>query len=362
VKSGSISPSIAQSRKNHEQKTSSSFHLGTVFEKDANGRYTARARLYHDILSYALADRPRRVFLFNDLAKFVIQKNLEYRDYYSGSKAHVPMSARIANRRDTIQKCIDDLMQLTLIVQLGYAPALRNGLPTPKYVFTRSGKTVALFLKRLDASKRQSADEEIFQLLKHQYSESNAATNRFHLKFLKRLKRDGLLGKILNLVTDYLSHSHELEQILNVYGFVTFRAFTDPNIGKKVWRSFLATFGDVDDKTRRIVLRYEKASLENNIASGSRFRTKEWEDLWIENIVDDSKITLAGACENCIRTSAVIVDYFEYKKGLLTSKKGLYATECPKCKAKKSFYVLSGRDSKDIQQLLTLSFLEPLSS
>ena len=125
--------------------------------------------------------------------------------------------------------------------------------------------------------------------------------------------------------------------------------------------NFLATFGDVDDKTRRIAMRYEKADLENNIASGSRFRTKEWEDLWIENVTDDSKVTLAGACKKCFRTSAIVVDYLEYKKGILTSKKGLYATACPKCNAKKSFYVLPDRDSKDLQRLLTLRF-EPPSS
>lgn len=328
-----------------------------IFEKDAAGRYTARARLYQDILSYSLADRPHGVFLFNDLAKFAIQKNQEYREYYSGSKAHTPMSARIANRRNTIQKCIDDLMQIALITQLGVVSGMKNRLPTPKYAFTRSGRTVALFLQRLDAARRKNADEQIFQLIVSQYSEGKAAANRFHVAFLKRLKRDGLLGKILDQVGDYLSHTHELEQILNVFGIVTFRAFTDPRIGKQVWRSYLAAFGDVDDRTRRIAMRYEKSALENNIASGSRFRTKEWEDLWIENVADDSKITLTGACKKCATTSAIVVDYFEYKKGILASKKGLYATACPKCTAKRGFYIFSGGDSRDIQRLLALSFL-----
>jgi hypothetical protein len=239
--------------------------LGIIFEKDTIGQYTARARLYHDVISYALVDRPQKTFLFNDIAKFVIRRNAEYQQYYSGSKAHVPMSARIANRRDTIQKCIDDLQKITLIVQVGIAAALKNKIPTPKYEFTPSGKTVALFLQRLDAGKKQDADEKIFQVLKSTYSQSDAAANRFHVKFIKRLKIDGLLEEILDRVTEYLSSTHELEHILNVYGIVTMRIFSDPKMVTKVWNSYLTTFKDIDVKTRRIILRYEKARLENNL-------------------------------------------------------------------------------------------------
>ncbi len=300
------------------------------------------------------------MFLFNDIAKFVIQRNAEFQDYYSGSKAHVTMSARIANRRDTIQKCINDLQKIMLMVQVGTIPALKNKIPTPKYAFTPSGKTVALFLERLDPRKKQDADEKIFQVLKLTYSNNDTAANRFHVKFIERLKLDGLLGEILDAVTEYLPRTHELERILNVYGIVTMRAFSDPKMVEKVWNSYLATFNDIDAKTRRIILRYEKARLENNIAAGSRFRTKEWEDLWIDNIADDSKIALGGICEKCLKPSAILVDYFEYLKAILTSEKGMYSTTCPKCKSERTFYVLPGNDSRELRRLHTLRFFGDL--
>lgn len=359
--SPSIKPRSTKQRQQqpHLLSSSSNFHLGIIFEKDANSRYTERARLYQDIISYALEDTSQ-IFLFNDIAKFVIQRHAEYHEYYSGSKAHVPMSARIANRRDTIQKCINDLQEITLIVKVGSTPALKNKIPTPKYIFTPSGKTVALFLERLDPKKKQDADEKIFQVLKLTYSQSDLAANKFHLKFIERLKVDGLLEEILDRVTEYLSSTHELEHILSVYGIVTFRAFSDPMIVRKVWRSYLATFNDIDTKTRQIILRYEKTRLEHNITSGSRFRTKEWEDLWINHIADDSKIVLGGLCEKCFKSSAVVVDYFDYLNGVLTSEKAIYSTNCPKCKSERTFYVLPGNDSRDLRRLHTLRFISDL--
>lgn len=116
--------------------------------------------------------------------------------------------ARIANRRDTIQKCINDLQKITLIEHIGIAPGLRNKIPTPEYPFTPSGKTVALFLQRLDARKKQRADEKILELLKSTYSQSDAAANRFHVKFIERLKLDGLLEEILDAGTECLSRTH----------------------------------------------------------------------------------------------------------------------------------------------------------
>ena len=361
MKTGSNSPSIkAQRRKQHQQKTisPSTFHLGIIFEKDSNGNYTGGARLYHDIISYALADKKDgEVFLFNDIAKFVIKRNAEYQKYYSGSKAHMPMSARIANRRDTIEKCIKDLQKIELVEQVGTVPALKNKIPTPKYAFTSSGKTVALLLQRLVPEKRQDAEEQIFQLIKSNYSQSDAASNRFHVRFLERLKIDGLLGEILDRVTIYLSSTHELEHILNVFGFVgfvTMRAFSDPEMIRRVLNSYVATFKDIDAKTRRIILRYEKNRLENNIASGSFLRTKEWEELWIDNVADDSKIVLGGVCKECRKPSAILMDYFEHLKGILTSEKGVCTTTCPKCKAEKTFLVIPGNDSRELRRLHTL--------
>ena len=127
-----------------------------------------------------------------------------------------------------------------------------------------------------------------------------------------------------------------------------------------MWSSYVATFNDIDRKTCRILFRCEKMRLENNIASGSRFRTKEWEDLLIDNVTDDSKIVLAGACKNCLKASPIVVDYLKYLKGILTSDERMYATTCPKCKSQRTFYILPGKDSKDSKSCKCLGFFSGL--
>ena len=131
------------------------------------------------------------------------------------------MSARISNRRDTIQKCINDLQEIGLIARLGFTRALKNNIPTPKYAFSSDGKIIALLLQRLDLAKKQDADGKIFQLFKSAYNFRNdSAANRLQVKLLERLKWDGLLEELLDMVTDYLSNLHELTRILDVLGIM----------------------------------------------------------------------------------------------------------------------------------------------
>ena len=242
--------------------------------------------------------------------------------------------------------------------RLGFTRALKNNIPTPKYAFSSDGKIIALLLQRLDLAKKQDADEKIFQLFKSAYNFRNdSAANRLQVKLLERLKLDGLLGELLDMVTDYLSNLHELMRILDVLGIMIIAAFHNPRTTRKVWSSYVATFNDIDRKTCRILFRCEKMRLENNIASGSRLRTKEWEDLLIDNVTDDSKIVLAGACKNCLKASPIVVDYLKYLKGILISDERMYATTCPKCKSQRTFYILPGKDSKELQKLQMPRFL-----
>ena len=48
-------------------------------------------------------------FRFTELGKWLMKKNIEFINDYSGSKGHTSISARIANKRQRIQNCIDNL-------------------------------------------------------------------------------------------------------------------------------------------------------------------------------------------------------------------------------------------------------------
>ena len=55
-----------------------------------------------------------------------MKRNNEFYNYYMGPKAHTPPNARVANKRQRIQRHIDDLIQLGLIYEKQIVKAERK--------------------------------------------------------------------------------------------------------------------------------------------------------------------------------------------------------------------------------------------
>jgi hypothetical protein len=87
--------------------------INAVVEAHSNGTPTDSALRYQGILKYGL-EHPEG-FIFTDLGNWLIEKLSQYRNYYTNSKSHIPRSARLANRRQTIQEHLDNLIRMELI-------------------------------------------------------------------------------------------------------------------------------------------------------------------------------------------------------------------------------------------------------
>ena len=66
-----------------------------------------------------------------------------------------------------------------------------------------------------------------------------------------------------------------------------------------MWNTFVATLNSLDERSRKMILYYEKIDIEKRIADRSEFLSREWEELWLENINDCYKLVLIGMCEIC---------------------------------------------------------------
>ena len=71
--------------------------MNIVFER-SEGKYD-NSELYQDILKYARKRRDQQGFKFSHVGRWLINENIEFRSYYTGSKAHVPKSARLCITR-----------------------------------------------------------------------------------------------------------------------------------------------------------------------------------------------------------------------------------------------------------------------
>jgi hypothetical protein len=89
--------------------------MGIIFKAKSDHSKYDNSLLYQYILRYPVEHNYADGFKFNELANWLIKNYPEFSEYYTGSRANTPKSARIANRSHRIQGCIDNLIKLGIM-------------------------------------------------------------------------------------------------------------------------------------------------------------------------------------------------------------------------------------------------------
>ena len=85
-----------------------------------------------------------------------MKNNREFiNDYSSDSDRNKSISARIANKRQRIQNCIDNLIKWDFLLISKMVTAEKNGLKTPLYLLTPLGKLFYLIVKAIFSNKKK---------------------------------------------------------------------------------------------------------------------------------------------------------------------------------------------------------------
>jgi hypothetical protein len=125
--------------------------INAILETHSNGIFTESALLYQGILEYGL-EHPV-AFIFTDLGNWLIKSLSQYRDYYTDSKSHIPKSARLANRRQTIQAHLDNLTNMELIHEKSKTKSQKTGEDMPLLDLTLEGRFLARIIEAKDPNK-----------------------------------------------------------------------------------------------------------------------------------------------------------------------------------------------------------------
>ncbi len=194
-------------------------YLNDIFE-NKDGIYSKDALLLQDILKYGISKERSLNFKFTDMAKWLMNNNREFHDYYAGS--HDTMTNRIAKRRQRIQAALNKLQNLRLVVQTGSIKAERNNLETPTYDLTRNGYFSAALVS-INASKHLKKDElqlmyDVFygvleSLLTATISENSDTKSIVIKKIFQKIKEKSLIHEFGVEVLNTL-HSNERDQML----------------------------------------------------------------------------------------------------------------------------------------------------
>lgn len=303
------------------------------------------ALLYQDILAYG--KKKNEGFKFTELANWLLQKNREFIDEFSGSKAKTPLSTRLAIKRNRIQRHIDNLVQLGLVYEKTKIKGVKNQSPTPLYDYTLPGYLVTWLLD-INMNYLDKTDETIHKVLNviHYFViVKDSASVIFISNFFDICKNKGtfdsvisyFLGLILpkSRITDgyhllrlFLGLSHSLNWIL-----------ADRE-------AFFEALDDLDEGFRKIVLFQIKMEIEEYY--NSNYLTEEWKhskmiyDIYrnnkeftrdihfhdflnivavpgkkwqlmrFNNIINYSNVVVPGFCSSCNKEQPFVIDVFEY--------------------------------------------------
>ncbi len=156
--------------------------IHTIVEKD-EGSYTKRALFYQDILRYYFVMKETNMGPFKDrkLIYWLLKNNLELKRFYVDSDSNTSPSTRMENRLERVQRSVQDLINLGLMLEAGTAPDERGGnRPVKLYSFTPKGSLLACLIEGFVSSKREKANNEGYDVIQSVLSIDPASYDIFH--------------------------------------------------------------------------------------------------------------------------------------------------------------------------------------
>jgi hypothetical protein len=307
-----------------------------VLEADGKDIFTDSALLYQGILKYGLEHSDG--FTFTDLGNWLIEKLPQYRNYYINSKSHIPKSARLANRRQTIQEHLDNLIRMELISK-SITKAKKTLEDIPSFNLTLEGRFLAWVVEAKDPNKstdlmwtleekkekinskldpiRSKAVKEVFMIINSFTSSKDSCIlmflNRFFVKclssdyfprcidlFYYSYLRDIQMTKGQELLRLFTKTGHPLNWIYPYPRIFieTLDEIQDEEIKKITFFQFKMEIEDYYNKY--YLMSYFKRYFESpNYPSILAISGIEWQLMRFNNIANYTKVVIPGFCVSC---------------------------------------------------------------
>jgi hypothetical protein len=334
------------------------------------GNYTRNALLYQNILEYfkiheeKIDQRVESVYQDNrnierkmeivrlrfapeyftarDLTKWLLKKNLEFEEYYSGLSRYMTNNTKILNRLGTVKDYINDLEKLKILIQVGFEEASKNRMPTATYQITGFGLIILLLMKCTSEYISNEAKiklyETIIQLFQQWLLRYDSYICDFLVRLVSKAVEIGLSKSMIDLLLIVIhGNTHTIRTLLDAFNLVLHTHLMDERTRDHFRNIWMETLEEFPENVQRIIIYHEKAEIESRIHLAQP--PKDWEETWFRNIQNHAQLTLYGKCRQCSKKYPVIVDYYEYRREILPN--GIMKRNCLKCNAENSVLVAS---------------------
>jgi hypothetical protein len=220
-----------------------------------------------DILKFA-KQKYNDGFRFTNLGNWLLKNNQEFLSFYQDSDAKIPKSARIANRRQRIQKNLDDLSKIGLLRIKSKVRAERNYGMIPLYDATLEGYLLAclLFTDSLTYNN-------IIRLIASICKTNDSSLLRFIIQFFKQCKKTKSFGRIVSHFIEFVLPSIDTRDAKDILlSFLGHKHIVNWILLDE--SSFLRAIENLGKLDKKIIFFQIKMEIENYYLE--KYRTTTW--------------------------------------------------------------------------------------
>ena len=255
-------------------------------------------------------------FRFWELGPWLIKNNKEFREAYGrdckySSKTNTTITYAVLKKKDRMEKKLEDLISLGLLYQSGRARSEKvKDHIVPLYSQTGAGYFVSQLIEWDDPDKRKSAGDILFRLLQSVLGTSSSSMLEFLSKIYSAYRDKGLFDTVIDVLKHELSYNYKHigkfdgQEIIRL-ALITVGACSH-YLEDEFEELYFHTFDSLDEKTRHNLIFFNKMGNQQQFLD--TYPPKEWEDLCIKNLTDNSKTTTIAWCSNCKKNEPILTD------------------------------------------------------
>jgi hypothetical protein len=312
-------------------------HPSIIFKKNTDGSYTRNSLLYQDILKYCIDGKYReddnKSFRLWNLIKWLLEVNVEFINHFKDlSTRNYTLANKIEDKRPRIKDKVEELVNLSLIAQIGTAKQSKGNGTVPIFEFTIVGQVIAWVVESMNIDKREYAINQLYNLFQDSFKNNPSSTDIFNSIYYQKCKEHGLFGHFVDRYRELLESD---TPIMNRQGFFQHLLILPGyNINSDIdfWTLWNSSILQLDPDTRRrlshhIKLDFERKAEDECHAFGAferlRFQTRD----------NPESVVVEGHCKVCGLYTPVA--FYLYKYMYMANKtypNGVITITCPSCK------------------------------
>jgi hypothetical protein len=300
--------------------------IDSIFKKDPEGGYyDNKARLFQDILIFGSTLKEGESFKLWDLAKFLLNKNVELRNRFAGERHNDPNKVVDIQRR--IKRNIESLVTLRLMKLTGHVKEEKGTGLIPTFSYTRSGYFLSQIIQCLGNENTEAELYHLFSERLFKVEKDSPSVLIFASKMIKKIYEKGLFGR-------YVSTFQKVLDSKDVPDIEAFAKLMQNTISLEFQRRLYVneweeTINELEREDRRLYLYEQKLAIDTKM--GGRSLNKEYEKLRLKLMGDTERIALEGFCGECQQRSVFSMKIIEYTRRLANAHLITLAIRCPKC-------------------------------